>query len=167
MVSIRHTTPAPATGVLPRAAYNEDHIVPIATQAEAEAGTVTNKLMTPQRTAQAIAALGTGGAPGEDGASAYEIAVANGFVGNQAAWLASLVGPAGADGEQGIQGIQGVQGVPGADGADGAPGADGADGAPGADGADGQSVTITTFTDEAAFNAATAGALELLVLIDA
>jgi hypothetical protein len=28
-------------------------------------------------------------------------------------------------------------------------------------------VTITTFTDEAAFNAATAGALELLVLLDA
>jgi hypothetical protein len=34
---------------------------------------------------------GTGPA-GADGDSAYEIAVANGFVGNQAAWLASLVG---------------------------------------------------------------------------
>lgn len=34
-----------------------------ATQAESEAGTVTNKFMTPQRTAQAIAALGTTFAP--------------------------------------------------------------------------------------------------------
>lgn len=33
----------------------------IASQAEAEAGTTTNKLMTPERTAQAIAALGGGG----------------------------------------------------------------------------------------------------------
>ncbi|MCY6380965.1 hypothetical protein [Hoeflea prorocentri] len=35
----------------------------IASQAEAEAGAVTNKLMTPQRTAQAIGALGGGGWP--------------------------------------------------------------------------------------------------------
>lgn len=32
---------------------------------------------------------------GDDGRSAYDVAVANGFVGNQAAWLASLIGPAG------------------------------------------------------------------------
>lgn len=45
-------------------------------------------------------APGSDGAPGNDGsdgASAYEIAVANGFVGDEAAWLESLVGPAGAD----------------------------------------------------------------------
>jgi hypothetical protein len=35
---------------------------PVASQAEAEAGVVTNKLMTPERVAQAIAALGSGGA---------------------------------------------------------------------------------------------------------
>jgi hypothetical protein len=77
---------------------------------------------------------GPPGADGEDGASAYEVAVANGFVGNEAAWLASLVGPAGADGADGAQGPAGADG---ADGAPGAPGADGADGAPGAPGADG------------------------------
>ncbi|WP_417745058.1 hypothetical protein, partial [Rosistilla oblonga] len=38
---------------------------------------------------------------GEDGASAYAIAVANGFVGNEAAWLASLVGADGKDGTDG------------------------------------------------------------------
>lgn len=36
-------------------------VVPAATQAQAEAGTATNALMTPQRTAQAIAALAGGG----------------------------------------------------------------------------------------------------------
>jgi hypothetical protein len=51
--------------------------------------------------------------------SAYQLAVIGGFVGDETAWLASLVGPAGADG------------------------ADGADGAAGADGADGAAATIT------------------------
>ncbi len=56
---------------------------------------------------------GEPGAPGDagpSGATAYEVAVAAGFVGTQAAWLASLVGPAGAPG------------LPGADGAPGTPG---------------------------------------------
>ena len=43
------------------------------------------------------------GAPGADGLSAYEVAVANGFVGDESAWLASLVG------------AQGDAGAPGAD----------------------------------------------------
>lgn len=34
----------------------------------------------------------SGGLPGPTGLSAYQIAVANGFVGNEAQWLASLVG---------------------------------------------------------------------------
>ena len=36
------------------------------------------------------------GDPGEPGASAYDVAVDNGFVGTEAQWLASLVG---ADGD--------------------------------------------------------------------
>lgn len=47
------------------------------------------------------------------GASAYEIAVANGFIGTEAAWLESLKGEREAKGEQGEQGIQGEQGEPG------------------------------------------------------
>lgn len=42
------------------------------------------------------ASAGEGG--GADGASAYEVAVSNGFVGTEAAWLASLQGTPGADG---------------------------------------------------------------------
>ena len=59
--------------------------------------------------------LGGSGTPGADGASAYEIAVANGFVGNEAAWLASLVGAPGADGLPGAPGADGLPGAPGAD----------------------------------------------------
>lgn len=36
--------------------------------------------------------VGPTGDPGADGASAYEVAVANGFIGSEADWLASLVG---------------------------------------------------------------------------
>ena len=53
----------------------------------------------------------TGVADGADGASAYEVAIKNGFVGTEAQWLASLVGP------QGAQGPQGIQGPPGSDAA--------------------------------------------------
>ena len=65
---------------------------------------------------------GSGGGTGEDGKSAYEIAVENGFVGTEEEWLESLIGPPGPQGPQGIQGIQGEPGLPGADGADGADG---------------------------------------------
>lgn len=56
---------------------------------------------------------GANGTNGTNGQSAYEIAVANGFVGTEAQWLASLTGPTGATGPQGIQGIQGIQGPQG------------------------------------------------------
>lgn len=62
---------------------------------------------------------GDPGEPGDDGSSAYELAVAAGFVGDQAAWLASLVGPEGPQGEIGNPGPQGDNGDPGVDGADG------------------------------------------------
>lgn len=42
---------------------------------------------------------GEQGPAGDDGSSAYEIAVTNGFVGDEADWLASLVGADGADGD--------------------------------------------------------------------
>lgn len=61
-------------------------------------------------------APGTPGADGEDGASAYQLAVAAGFVGTEAAWLASLKG------EKGDKGDPGTPGTDGADGQDGAPG---------------------------------------------
>lgn len=69
-------------------------------------------------TAWIDAPSGSGGA----GASAYEVAVANGFVGDEAAWLASLVGPAGATGPQGPAGNTGPQGPAGDTGPAGADG---------------------------------------------
>jgi hypothetical protein len=71
---------------------------------------------------------GGGGSPGADGASAYEVAVMNGFVGSEAAWLASLIGPAGDTGPTGPQGPTGLTGPQGPAGADGADGTDGATG---------------------------------------
>lgn len=73
----------------------------------------------------AVGPAGADGEPGANGLSAYEEAVALGFVGTEAEWLASLVGPqgpqgvAGADGatgpkgDTGDTGPQGIQGVKG------------------------------------------------------
>ena len=47
---------------------------------------------------------GKDGAKGADGKSAYEVAVSNGFVGNEAAWLASLKGEKGDKGDAGAGG---------------------------------------------------------------
>lgn len=49
------------------------------------------------------------GTPGEDGKSAYQIAVENGFEGSEEDWLASLVGPPGADGTDGTDGKSAYQ----------------------------------------------------------
>lgn len=49
-----------------------------------------------------------GGAGGNDGKSAYEIAIDNGFVGGEAAWLESLKGPKGEPGTNGTNGDKGV-----------------------------------------------------------
>ncbi|MBQ9731091.1 MAG: hypothetical protein IJV94_03040 [Bacilli bacterium] len=56
---------------------------------------------------------GATGKAGQDGLSAYQIAVAGGFKGTEAEWLISLVGK---DGEDGKDGAQGIQGPTGADG---------------------------------------------------
>lgn len=51
-----------------------------------------------------------GGGSGSPGASAYEVAVAAGFVGTVEQWLASLIGPPGNVGIQGPAGAQGPSG---------------------------------------------------------
>ena len=50
------------------------------------------------------------GAAGEDGKSAYEIAVENGFEGTEEEWLASLKGQDGEDGKDGAAGEKGDKG---------------------------------------------------------
>ena len=56
---------------------------------------------------------GANGTNGTDGSSAYEVAVANGFVGTEAAWLLSLVGADGTAGQDGAQGPAGQDGATG------------------------------------------------------
>lgn len=48
--------------------------------------------------------------------SAYQIAVRNGFEGNEQEWLTSLVGPQGVKGDKGDTGVQGLQGETGSTG---------------------------------------------------
>ena len=65
------------------------------------------------------------GPKGDDGKSAYEIAVEKGFIGTEEEWLSSLVGP---QGEQGIQGPAGPQGEQGPQGPQGEQGPQGIQG---------------------------------------
>lgn len=65
---------------------------------------------------------------GEDGASAYQVAVNNGFTGTETEWLASLKGPKGDTGATGPQGPKGDKGDTGATGAKGDTGATGPQG---------------------------------------
>lgn len=105
------------------------------------------------------------GPPGPEGDSAYEVAVANGFVGNEAAWLTSLVGPSGTNGLDGMDGSDGNDGDIGLSayevavdngfvgteeewlasliGPAGTNGTNGTNGVDGDDGDDGESVTVT------------------------
>ena len=76
---------------------------------------------------------------GADGASAYEIAVENGYTGTEAEWLSSLKGEKGDAGEQGIQGIQGEKGDTGEQGLQGIQGEKGDKGDTGEPGKDGAS----------------------------
>ena len=76
---------------------------------------------------------------GENGLSAYEIAVKNGFVGSEVEWLASLKGN---QGEKGEQGDPGEKGDPGSKGDPGAKGEKGDSGVNGVDGQKGDDLTI-------------------------
>lgn len=87
---------------------------------------------------------GETGPAGQDGLSAYQVAVAGGFVGTEAQWLASLQGDVGADGQDGLsayeiavqngyigteaQWLLSLKGDRGDKGDDGQAGADGVDG---------------------------------------
>ncbi|MBV6805588.1 YadA-like family protein [Xanthomonas campestris pv. convolvuli] len=54
---------------------------------------------------------GTPGPRGADGLSAYEVALTNGFQGNESDWLASLKGESGAQGPAGNDGVDGTAGT--------------------------------------------------------
>lgn len=81
---------------------------------------------------------GAGALKGQDGRSAYQVAVDNGFSGTEQEWLNSLQGDQGPAGRDGIDGKDGAPGRDGINGQDGAPGRDGKDGAPGPEGKQGK-----------------------------
>lgn len=90
------------------------------------------------------------GKDGENGKSAYEIAVQNGYDGTETDWLESLKGQkgdtgepgaTGAKGDHGEKGDQGEPGTPGAKGERGEKGEKGDAGAPGKDGVNGKDGT--------------------------
>lgn len=62
---------------------------------------------------------GTNGKDGENGLSAYELAVQEGFIGSLAEWLESLKGNDGKDGVDGINGQDGINGKDGINGTNG------------------------------------------------
>ena len=66
--------------------------------------------------------LQTVGGTGQDGLSAYEIAVKNGFEGDEQEWLESLKGEPGKDGYTPVKGKDYFDGKDGKDGAPGQPG---------------------------------------------
>lgn len=74
------------------------------------------------------------GPKGDDGKSAYEIAVEKGFIGTEEEWLSSLIGPQGPQGPQGEIGPQGPAGPQGETGPQGPKGEDGTPGTPGTPG---------------------------------
>ncbi len=96
------------------------------------------KALVINKSGDVVPGTASSGGGGADGKSAYEIAVENGFEGDETAWLKSLKGEKGDAGAQGATGPRGPQGEKGEQGPKGDTGPAGADGAPGKDG--------TTFT---------------------
>ena len=84
------------------------------------------------------------GEKGEDGKSAYQIAVEKGFTGDETAWLASLKGAKGDKGNTGPQGPQGPTGPAGPQGKQGI------QGPTGPKGADGKSINVKGSVNTAA-----------------
>lgn len=83
------------------------------------------------------------GGGGADGKSAYEIAVENGFEGDETAWLASLKGEKGDTGAQGATGPRGPQGEQGEQGPKGDTGPQGPQGPKGDIGPAGAGLDVT------------------------
>ncbi len=82
------------------------------------------------------------------GASAFDVAVAQGFTGDTTAWLASLIGPEGPVGPAGPKGDRGDAGVAGEPGPVGPAGPEGPQGPQGDKGDDGRTVASVLTTSD-------------------
>ena len=107
------------------------------------------KALVINKSGDVVPGTASSGGGGADGKSAYEIAVENGFEGDEKAWLKSLkgekgdAGAQGATGPRGPQGEKGEQGPTGATGPQGEKGEQGPTGATGPQGAPGADYTLT------------------------
>lgn len=99
---------------------------------------VEEALLTAKESGEFNGPAGKDGKNGQDGASAYEIALANGYEGTEKEWLADLVGADGAPGEKGEPGEKGDIGPQGPQGEKGDPGEKGEPGAQGIQGEKGE-----------------------------
>lgn len=151
----------------------------LATTGEAIPGTDASFTTISDGSCQEVLPFAAGGGtpvPGEQGIpgwSAYDIAVQEGFVGDEEAWITSLIGAHGDTVElvadathiqwkhlsadewtpltelealRGPPGLDGAPGLPGRDGTDGLDGTDGVDGTPGIQGPPGISKRVETYT---------------------
>ena len=87
--------------------------------ADITAKSSANEQITGHAAVSGVIPMPVPGPKGDDGKSAYEIAVEKGFIGTEEEWLSSLVGPQGEQGPQGPAGPQGEQGPQGPKGEDG------------------------------------------------
>ena len=101
---------------------------PVAMELLLQAGPVISMVLAEPELPSVLIVMGNNGPAG---LSAYQIALQQGFVGDEDAWLLSIkgdpgaTGPTGATGPAGPQGIQGIKGDTGSTGATGATGATG------------------------------------------
>ena len=101
---------------------------PVAMELLLQAGPVISIVLAEPELPSVLIEMGNNGPAG---LSAYQIAIQQGFVGDEDAWLLSIkgeqgdTGPTGATGPAGPQGIQGIKGDTGSTGATGATGATG------------------------------------------
>jgi hypothetical protein len=109
---------------------------------------------------------GPQGEPGPEGASAYDVAVANGFKGSEKEWLATLKGEKGADGRPGVDGPQGPKGDTGPVGATGPQGPKGDTGSQGPKGDQGEKGDIPIIVASAGPNINAVGTPTVTTTID-
>lgn len=86
---------------------------------------------------------GPRGTKGDDGASAYEVWLSQGFFGSELEFIQSLQGANGTNGTNGVNGANGTNGTNGQNGQDGNAGADGAQGEKGDTGNSSYDITVS------------------------
>lgn len=100
-----------STATNPTKVYSSEGNYDVSVTATNSLGSTESSTLTISVAGELVAGpAGDTGAPGENGLSAYEIAVENGFSGTEEQWLNSLIGPTGNTGPTGETGASGISG---------------------------------------------------------